>query len=121
MKDSFGSLKCPDCGYGLFTAAFCNLAFFNKSHCPYCGTSVRWAPLPFALLILGLVAAGTGAYLVINEITLPAGAEHAPALALGIGFSISLLSLFFIRFTRVNTASSKRPATRAKMLYPPIR
>jgi len=109
MEEVGPSFRCPECNYGLLTAAFLNFGFFGKSHCPYCGTGVRWSLKPLLAILIGSISAGTGLYLLGEKSILPAELTMIPATVFGIGFCIILLGLLTIRFETPKTRKKQKP------------
>jgi hypothetical protein len=118
MEDLGPSLRCPECQYGLFTAAFLNVGFLRKSNCPYCGGPVRWAIAPLLTILFGLLISSTGLYALANQIVLPTPFENAPILALGAGICVAFIGLMFVRFVNVRDGKIAPRPPRTRNLYP---
>lgn len=102
------SLRCPECHYGLFTAAFLNFGFFGKSNCPYCGSAIRWSLKPFLAILFGIISSGTGVYLLGEKNLLPVEFSVVPATLTAVGVCLVLLGLLTLRFELIKKRVTNR-------------
>ena len=101
MNESLFSLACPNCGTNLVEVALMRLGFITASRCPFCGSTVYWERHSLFLTVLGLAAAGAGAYLLLSGITyVPEQTKIASVMA-GVGIVVFLLGIISFRFREV--------------------
>ncbi|HQH28348.1 MAG TPA: hypothetical protein PLP17_13200 [Oligoflexia bacterium] len=101
MNIASPSFICPGCSTSLIeTIAGCG--FLLGSHCPYCGMIIRWSRPALGMIVLGLIGAGSGIFLLLN---IAHAAEKWPlpiSVLIGLSLAIFLLGVATTRFEQTS-------------------